>query len=128
MKPAQLLALNATQRAVRDLFIGRAVFDDMDRKSAIEIAENAEAGHGLASGPETKLLETIPGQIGPTNSDGVLKESHGAIPSAPVLHRVRMLVRKIIPMPQSLFPIADGRTINVLWNCGLLNFPSAAAF
>jgi hypothetical protein len=85
MMPPQFLALNATHRAVREPFIGSAVIDDMNCKSATLIAENGNAGHRLASGPETKLLEAIPGQICPADFDGVLEKSHGANPNARIV-------------------------------------------
>jgi hypothetical protein len=82
MMASQFLALNAAQRAVRNPLIGSAVFDDMNCKPATQIAENGNAVHRLASGPEAKLLKAIPGQICPADFDGVLEESHGANPSA----------------------------------------------
>jgi hypothetical protein len=82
MMSPQFFALDATQRAVGNSFAGGAVIDDMNGKPATQIAENSNAGHRLASGPETELLETIPGQIGPADFDGVLEESHGANPNA----------------------------------------------
>lgn len=82
MMTPQFFALDATQRAVGNSFAGSAVIDDMNRKPATLIAENSNAGHRLASGPETELLETIPGQVGPADFDGVLEESHGANPNA----------------------------------------------
>ncbi len=82
MMTPQLFALDATQCAVGNSFAGSAVIDDMDRKPATLIAENGNAGHRLASGPQTELLETIPGQVGPADFDGVLEESHGANPNA----------------------------------------------
>jgi hypothetical protein len=82
MMAPQFFALNATQRAIGNPFAGSAVIDDMNGKSATLIAENSNAGHRLASGPETELLKTIPGQIGPADFDGVLEESHGANPNA----------------------------------------------
>ena len=82
MMTPQFFALNATQRAVGNSFAGSAVIDDMNRKPAALIAENSNAGHRLASGPETELLETIPGQVSPADFDGVLEESHGANPNA----------------------------------------------
>jgi hypothetical protein len=78
----QFFALNAAQRAVSNSFAGSTVIDDMNRKPAALIAENSNACHRLASGPETELLEAIPGQIGPADFDGVLEESHGADPDA----------------------------------------------
>jgi hypothetical protein len=83
MMAPQFFALNATQRAVGNSFTGSAVIDDMNGKPATLIAENSNAGHRLASGPETELLETIPGQVGPADFDGVLEESHGTNPDAP---------------------------------------------
>ena len=83
MMTPQFFALDATQRAVGNSFAGSAVIDDMNRKPATLIAENSNAGHRLASGPETELLETIPGQVSPADFDGVLEESHGANPDAP---------------------------------------------
>jgi hypothetical protein len=83
MMAPQFFALNAPQRAVGNSFAGNAVIDDMNGKPAALIAEHGNAGHRLASGPETKLLETIPGQIGPADFDGVLEESHGANPDRP---------------------------------------------
>jgi hypothetical protein len=77
MMAPQFLALNATHRAIRDPLVGSAVIDDMNRKSATLIAENGNAAHRLASGPETKLLEAIPGQICPADFDGVFEKSHG---------------------------------------------------
>jgi hypothetical protein len=85
MMAPQFLALNATHRTVREPFIGSAVIDDVNRKSATQIAQNGNAGHRLASGPETKLLEAIPGQIRPANFDGVLEKSHGANPNARIV-------------------------------------------
>jgi hypothetical protein len=78
----QFFALDTTQRAVGNPFARGAVIDHVNRKPATLIAENGNAGHRLASGPETKLLEAIPGQIGPADFDGVLEESHGANPNA----------------------------------------------
>jgi hypothetical protein len=82
MMAPQFFALDATQRAVGNAFGGSPVVDDMDRKPATLIAENSNAGHRLASGPETELLKAIPGEIGPADFDGVLEESHGANPNA----------------------------------------------
>ncbi len=82
MMTPQFLALDATQRAIGHSFAGSAVIDDMDCKLATRIAENCNARHRLASGPETELLETVPGKIGPADFDGVLEESHGANPNA----------------------------------------------
>jgi hypothetical protein len=82
MMTPQFFALNATQRAVGNSFAGSAIIDDMDGKPATLIAENSNARHRLASGPETELLETIPGQVSPADFDGVLEESHGANPNA----------------------------------------------
>jgi len=76
----QFFALNATQRAVGNPFAGSTVIDDMNREPSTQITENSNVGHRLASGPETDLLETIPGQIGPADFDGVLEESHDANP------------------------------------------------
>ena len=82
MMAPQFFALDATQRAVGNSFAGRAVIDDMDGKPATQIAENSHAGHRLAPRPETELLQTIPGQVGPADFDGVFEESHGANPDA----------------------------------------------
>jgi hypothetical protein len=82
MMAPQFFALNATQRAVGNSFAGSTVIDDMNREPATLVSENSNAGHRLASGPETELLETIPGQVGPADFDGVLEESHGANPNA----------------------------------------------
>jgi hypothetical protein len=79
----QFFALDATQRAVRNSFARCAVIDHMNGKPATLIAENGNAGHRLASGPETEMLEAIPGQIGPADFDGMFEESHGANPNAP---------------------------------------------
>jgi hypothetical protein len=79
----QFFALDATQRTVGNSFAGSAVIDDMNGKPAALIAEDGNAGHRLASGPETELLETIPSEIGPADFDGVLEESHSANPGAP---------------------------------------------
>jgi hypothetical protein len=78
----QFFALDATQRAVGNSFARCAVIDHVNRKPATLIAEDGNAGHCLASGPETKLLEAIPGQISSADFDGVLEESHGANPNA----------------------------------------------
>ena len=82
---SQFLALNAAQRAVRNPLIGSAVFDDMNCKPATQIAENGNAGHRLAFGPEAKLLKAVRGRICPADFDGVLEESHGPNPSAPIV-------------------------------------------
>ena len=82
MMTPQFFALDATQRAVGNSFARCAVIDHMNRKPATLIAENSNAGHRLASRPETELLKAIPGEIGPADFDGVLEESHGANPNA----------------------------------------------
>jgi hypothetical protein len=85
MMAPQFLALNAAERAVRNPLIGSAVIDDMNCKPATQIPENGNAGHRLASGPEAKLLKAIPDQICPADFDGVLEDSHGPNPNAPIV-------------------------------------------
>src|SRR5258708_23294816 len=75
-----LFALNATNRAIRDPFLGRAIIDHLDRKGAARDCEHAKLFDGLASGPKPKLLEAVSRQICPTNSHGVFQEAHGAVP------------------------------------------------
>jgi hypothetical protein len=75
MMAPQFLALNTAERAARNPLIGSAVIDDMNRKPATQIAENGNAGHRLASGPEAKPLKAIPSQICPADFDGVLDDS-----------------------------------------------------
>jgi hypothetical protein len=85
MMAPKFLALNAAERAVRNPLIGSAVIDDMNCKPATQIAENGNAGHRLAFGPEVKLLKAIRGQICPADFDGVLEEPHSPNPSAPIV-------------------------------------------
>ena len=85
MMAPQFLALNTAERAARNPLIGSAVIDDMNCKPAMQIAENGNAGHRLASGPEAKLLKAIRGQICPADFDGVLEGSHRPNPSAPIV-------------------------------------------
>jgi hypothetical protein len=96
MMAPQFFALNATERTVGNPFAGSAVIDDMNCEPAALIAENGNASHGLASGPQTELLEAIPGKIGPADFDGVLEESHGANPNGVYLHWARRPVLTII--------------------------------
>ena len=82
---SQFLALNAAERAARNPLIGSAVIDDMNCKPATQIAENGNAGHRPASGPEAELLKAIPGQICRLISTVCLRNPHGPNPSAPIV-------------------------------------------
>jgi len=75
-----LFALNATNGAIGDPFLGRAIIDHLDRKGAARACEHAKFFDGLASGPKPELLEAVSRQICPANSHGVFQEAHGAVP------------------------------------------------
>src|SRR3981081_4105766 len=85
MVAPEFFALDATNRAIGNLFLGHAVVDDMDRKSAAQVAEHAKSFHRLTSGPKPDLLQAVSRQICPTNSDGMFQEAHGAVPRGGII-------------------------------------------
>ena len=85
MVTPEFFALNATSRAIGNLFVGRAIADHMDRKSAAQVAEHAKSFHRLASGPKPDLLQAVSRQIRPTNSHGMFQEAHGAVPPGGII-------------------------------------------
>src|ERR1700704_4916819 len=68
MVAPEFFALDATNRAIGKFFLGHAVVDDMDRKSAAQVAEHAKSFHRLASGakagpPSGSLASDLPDQF-----------------------------------------------------------------
>jgi hypothetical protein len=61
--PPELFALNATDGAIGNFFLCRAIFDYMDGKPALQVPENAKSFNCLASGPKPDLLKAVPRQI-----------------------------------------------------------------
>ena len=78
MIAAQLLALNAADRAVGYPLFGPAIIDHMDREAAARLGEHADFLDALASGPKPDLMKAVSRQICPANSHGVSQEAHGA--------------------------------------------------
>jgi hypothetical protein len=84
----QLFALNATYRAIGNEFLGRTIFDHMDRKPDARVAENAKFFDRLASGPKLHLPQAVSRQICTANSNGVFQKAHKAVPSGTILARM----------------------------------------
>jgi hypothetical protein len=80
MVAPEFFALNATNGAIGNLFLGHAIVDHVDRKSAAQVAEDAKSFHRLASGPKPNLVQAVARQICPTNSHGMFQEAHGVPP------------------------------------------------
>jgi len=55
--------LNATDGAIGNFFLCRAIFDHMDGKPALQVPENAKSFNCLASGPKPDLLKAVSRQI-----------------------------------------------------------------
>jgi hypothetical protein len=105
--PPELFALNATNRTIGNLFLGRTIIDNMEGKPSLQVPENAKSFNRLASRPKPDLLKAIPRQICPTNSNGVFQKAHVAVPAGSIVTRVQQTCFKKIPIWQSHFQISD---------------------
>jgi hypothetical protein len=65
-----LLALDAPYCAIGHVLLCRTIIDHMNRKLAARSREHGNTLDRFASGPHTKLLDTVSRQVCPTNPNG----------------------------------------------------------
>jgi hypothetical protein len=113
----KFFALNATNGPIGQLFVGRSITNNMERKLALQVPQNAKFLNCLASGPQLDLLEAIPRQMRSVYSNGMFQEAHAAVPRCSIVARVYQTCFKKIPIWKSPFQISNATRSRM--SCGV---------